>query len=182
MKKKLLTFLMTALIVCISSVAFAAINPFIDVPEKHWAYYDVAELAADGIISDDYGDCTFKGNRMATRYEVAVMIANLYAKKEGTTVSAVSRISPYVDIPKNHWAYDAVDFITAYGIEEGYGDATFLGNRNITHGELRTMLNNLFRVTGIDARMKDNPDNENEPITRYELASTLNKVYKALFN
>ena len=182
MKNKFVISLMTVFIVCISSVTFAAVNPFIDVPEKHWAYDDVAELAADGIISDDYGDCTFKGNRMATRYEVAVMIANLYAKKEGTTVSAVSRISPYVDIPKNHWAYNAVDFITAYGIEEGYGDGTFLGNRNITHGELRTMLNNLFRVTDIDARMKDNPDDENDPVARYAVASTLNKVYKALFN
>ena len=66
--------------------------------------------------------------------------------------------------------------------ESTYGDGTFRGNRDITHGELRTMLNNLFRVTGIEVRMKDNKDNEDKPLTRYELAATLNRVYEVLFS
>lgn len=120
------------------------------------------------------------GNRSATRYEVAVMVANLYSKKTHTPITM--SLNPFSDLPKNHWAAKAVVTLAAAGIEEGYGDGTFLGNRNITHGELRTMLNNLFKMTGIDTSMKDNPDNENEPLTRYELAVTLNRVYKALFD
>ena len=90
--------------------------------------------------------------------------------------------NPFSDVPAEHLAAEAVVTLAAAGIEEGYGDGTFLGNRNITRGELRTMLNNLFRVTGVDASMRENKDNANETLTRYELAVTLNKVYKALFN
>ncbi|MBR1397130.1 MAG: S-layer homology domain-containing protein [Selenomonadaceae bacterium] len=180
MVKKCVITTMTALIVCISSVAFATTSQFSDVSESHWAYNDITNLANNGIISP-YEDGTFKGNRNATRYEVAVMVANLYSKKTHTSITM--GVNPFSDLPSNHWAAKSVTTLFEAGIEEGgYGDGTFLGNRNITHGELRNWLNNLFRVTGIDARMKDNPNNESEPITRYEIASTLNKVYKALFN
>ena len=179
MKRKFVITMLTALIVCISSVTFAAANPFADVPTNHWAYYDVTELAANGII-DGYGDITFLGNRNATRYDVAVMVANIYSKKTHSSIRMSA--NPFADVPAGHWAAPSVTTLAAAGIEEGYGDGTFLGNRNITRGELRTMLNNLFRVTGVDASMRENKDNANETLTRYELAVTLNKVYKALFN
>ena len=181
MKKNILMTMMVFLIVCISSVTFAAANPFSDLPENHWAYDDVTELAANGIISS-YEDGTFLGNRNATRYEVAVMVANLYIKKTNEDFYRVE--NPFSDVPKNHWAADAITTLVAYGVEKGedYGDGTFRGNRNITRGELRTLLSNLFIATGVDAKMKDNPNNENEVLTRYELATTLNKVYKVLFN
>ena len=179
MKKNILMMTMVFLIVCISSVTFAAANPFSDVPRNHWAYDDVTELAAEAIIEGE-GDGTFLGNKIATRYDAAIMIANLYHQK--THEEIAMGFNPFSDLPSNHRAAEAVVTLARAGIEEGYGDGTFLGNRNITHGELRTMLNNLFRVTNVDARMKDNPNNETEILTRYELAATLNKVYKVLFN
>ena len=181
MKKNILMTMMVFLIVCISSITFAAANPFSDLPENHWAYDDVTELAANGIIAS-YEDGTFLGNRNATRYEVAVMVANLYIKKTNEAFYRVE--NPFSDVPKNHWAADAITTLDAYGVEKGedYGDGTFRGNRNITRGELRTLLSNLFIATGVDAKMKDNPNDKNEVLTRYELAATLNKVYKVLFN
>ena len=179
MKKNILMTMMVFLIVCISSVTFAATNPFSDVPSNHWAYDDVTELAAESIIEGE-GDGTFLGNRKASRYDAAMMIANLYHKK--TREPIAMGFNPFSDLPSNHRAAEAVVTLAKAGIEEGYGDGTFLGNRNITHGELRTMLNNLFKATGVDAKMKDNPNNENEALTRYELAATLNKVYKVLLN
>ena len=164
---------------CMSSVTFAAANPFSDVPAGHWAYEDVMNLAADYIIEGE-GDGTFLGNKIATRYDAAMMIANLYRKKTHEPIAMTS--NPFSDLPRDHQAAEAVVTLARAGIEEGYGDGTFLGNRNITKGELRTMLNNLFRVTGVDAKMKDNPDNAGETLTRYELAVTLNKVYKVMFN
>ena len=154
-------------------------NPFSDVPSNHWAYNDVVDLANEGIIEGE-GDGTFLGNKVATRYDAAMMVANLYHQK--THEEIAMGFNPFSDLPSNHRAAEAVVTLARVGIEEGYGDGTFLGNRNITKGELRTMLNNLFRVTGVDAKMKDNPNNSRETLTRYELAVTLNKVYKAMFN
>ena len=59
--------------------AFAAMNPFMDVPASHWAYDAVAQLAARGVISG-YPDGTYKGAQPATRYEMASALARALAK------------------------------------------------------------------------------------------------------
>ncbi|MFH1453350.1 MAG: S-layer homology domain-containing protein [Armatimonadota bacterium] len=60
--------------------AFAA-PLFPDVPANHWGRDAVAQLAAKGII-EGYPDGTFKGDRSATRWELAVALARLLAKSE----------------------------------------------------------------------------------------------------
>ncbi|MBM3465914.1 MAG: hypothetical protein FJX76_27810, partial [Armatimonadetes bacterium] len=59
--------------------AFAA-PMFPDVPDM-WAKDAVAQLAAKGIL-EGYPDGTFKGDRAATRYEVAMIVARLLSKME----------------------------------------------------------------------------------------------------
>ncbi|MFH1452583.1 MAG: S-layer homology domain-containing protein [Armatimonadota bacterium] len=54
---------------------------FPDVPANHWGRDAVAQLAAKGII-EGYPDGTFKGDRHATRWEMAVALARLLAKCE----------------------------------------------------------------------------------------------------
>jgi hypothetical protein len=54
---------------------------FPDVPENHWAKDAVAALAAKGLV-EGYPDGTFKGDRAATRWEVAMIVARLLAKME----------------------------------------------------------------------------------------------------
>ena len=50
MKKSLVSGLIGALAVGVTATAFAAANPFEDVPADHWAYDAAAQLAADGAI------------------------------------------------------------------------------------------------------------------------------------
>ena len=50
MKKSVLSAITTALVVGAASTAFAASNPFADVPADHWAYDAVSQLAQDGIV------------------------------------------------------------------------------------------------------------------------------------
>ena len=54
--------------------AMAATNPFMDVPQGHWAYDAVGLLASRGIVSG-YPDGAFKGAQPATRYEMASVVA-----------------------------------------------------------------------------------------------------------
>lgn len=51
-----------------------------------------------------------------------------------------SAANPFSDVPADHWAYNAVTTLAVNGINEGYGDATFRGDRNITRYEVATML------------------------------------------
>ena len=62
----------------LSTVTYAE-NPFIDVPAGHWAYGSVEKLAAAGVI-EGYGDGTFRGSRLMTRYEMAQVVAKALAK------------------------------------------------------------------------------------------------------
>ncbi len=67
-----------------ASTSFAAANPFSDVPQGHWAYDAVSQLAKDGVI-DGYGDGTFNGQKNITRYEMAQMVARAMAKRPAAT-------------------------------------------------------------------------------------------------
>src|SRR5574344_1157633 len=76
MKKSLV--LAMAMALGVTASAYAA-NPFSDVPAGHWAYDSIAKLAAAGII-EGYGDSTFGGDKLMTRYEMAQIVAKAMAK------------------------------------------------------------------------------------------------------
>ena len=81
MKKNLIVALALVFVLGIAGTAFAAANPFVDVPAKHWAYDAVAKLAQAGIL-DGYGDGTYRGERLATRYEMAQATAKAMARAD----------------------------------------------------------------------------------------------------
>lgn len=95
MKKNLVAALAAALTLGVASSAMAAANPFSDVPEDHWAYDAVKELARHGII-EGYGDTTFQGEKHITRYEMAQMVAKAMAsipKADGTDKAMIDRLA-----------------------------------------------------------------------------------------
>lgn len=77
---KSIKYLALTLCFTLSSPLFAA-PLFPDVPENHWAKDAVAALAAKGLV-EGYPDGTFKGDRSASRWEVAMIVARLLAKME----------------------------------------------------------------------------------------------------
>ena len=58
----------------------------------------------------------------------------------GAASTGFAAANPFSDVPAGHWAYDAVTQLAADGVIEGYGDGTFLGNRNITRYEMAQMV------------------------------------------
>ena len=51
-----------------------------------------------------------------------------------STVAAMA--NPFSDVPASHWAFDAVNKLTANGILQGYPDGTFKGEKNVTRYHL----------------------------------------------
>ena len=80
----------------VASSVYAA-NPFRDVPAGHWAYDSISKLAAAGII-EGYGEDTFRGDRLMTRYEMAQIVAKdlafnaMYLKSDRDTISGNRKI------------------------------------------------------------------------------------------
>jgi hypothetical protein len=76
----------TAFVAVLFSRAFA--EPFPDVPLTHWAYDAVEYLASKGLVVG-YPDGEFKGDRMLTRFEYAMIIARLERELLGEMQSVV---------------------------------------------------------------------------------------------
>ncbi len=54
----------------------------------------------------------------------------------GTALAA----NPFTDVPANHWAYASVSKLAQAGIIDGYGDGTFVGQRNMTRYEMAQII------------------------------------------
>ena len=67
---------------------------------------------------------------------VAALATALTIGAASTTFAAAN---PFSDVPRDHWAYDAVTQLAADGVVEGYGDGTYRGDRNITRYEMAQM-------------------------------------------
>ena len=63
----------------IFGTVFAAEAPFSDVPANHWSYNAVANLSKAGLI-EGYSDGTFRGEKIVSRYEMAIIIARIMTK------------------------------------------------------------------------------------------------------
>jgi hypothetical protein len=92
MKKSLISMLTIIFIMCIACTSFAAGNPFVDVPNNHWSYAAVKQLADEGII-EGAGDRTFKGDKTLSRYEFAVMVAKAMARQDKATAEEKALIA-----------------------------------------------------------------------------------------
>jgi len=81
MNKRIWTSVVAVVILFAMAMPALAAPLFPDVPENHWARDAVARLAAKGLV-EGYPDGNFKGDRAATRWEVAMIVARLLAKME----------------------------------------------------------------------------------------------------
>ncbi|MBI4870745.1 MAG: S-layer homology domain-containing protein [Candidatus Riflebacteria bacterium] len=65
---------------------------FRDVPPDHWAFQDIEKLAKEGLI-EGYPDGTFKGKKVVTRYDLAVVVAKML-DRIGQLKAAGGTLSP----------------------------------------------------------------------------------------
>ena len=92
-----------------------------------------------------YPDGLVGPNYTLTRAEAAQIIYKLmtdeskaqYAKKAGKT---------FIDVSKDHWAYDAITMMTKANILVGMGDGRFAPNAVMTREQFATMIAQLFMI------------------------------------
>lgn len=58
------------------------------------------------------------------------------------------------DVPKNHWAYDAVNKLVVAGVVDGYGDGTFRGDKTMTRYEMAQIVAKAMnKVSTVDEKI-----------------------------
>jgi len=113
-----------------------AVPAFNDVtPEKYpWAYEAVNYLAGHGIIKG-VGDGRFEPSRDVTRAEFAAMLVNALGLDTGR-----GKGSPFTDISKGSWYFDAVNAAMQAGIVKGVTETAFKPDEKITREQMAVML------------------------------------------
>jgi hypothetical protein len=68
------------------------------------------------------------------------VVAAIAVLAVGTAASAAM----FRDVPPDHWAYEAIDYLQQQGIVEGYPDGTFKGNRTFTRYEMSMVIARIY--------------------------------------
>ena len=176
MKKSLV--LAMAMALGVTASAYAA-NPFSDVPAGHWAYDSINKLAAAGVI-EGYGDATFGGDKLMTRYEMAQIVAKAMAKGAdvdklaaefadeldnlGVRVANLEKKADNVKITGNI-RYNYADYD-----EDGY--ATKLRSRIWVKGQI----NDDWTYTGMLENIQNLKDNAGNETTNFQRAYVDGKI------
>ena len=176
MKKSLV--LAMAMALGVTASAYAA-NPFSDVPAGHWAYDSINKLAAAGVI-EGYGDSTFGGDKLMTRYEMAQIVAKAMAKGAnvdklaaefadeldnlGVRVANLEKKADNVKITGNI-RYNYADYD-----EDGY--ATGLRSRIWVKGQI----NDDWSYTGMLQNVQNLKDNAGNEDTKFQRAYVDGKI------
>lgn len=71
------------------------------------------------------------------------------------TCSAAASGNPFVDLPPNHWARDAVVQMAAEGLLAGYPDGTFKGTQPMTRYEVASILARALRNVDMEYATKE---------------------------
>ena len=93
--------------------------------ENHWAKDCIRQLFNRKVVGG-YPDNTFKPNNPVTRAEFAVLL-----NKAFPNAAPIKNPVTFKDVPANHWANLAIQFVTRAGFFSGYPDGTFKLNQPI---------------------------------------------------
>lgn len=114
---------------------------FSDVPQNHWAYPYVTELATKKIIGG-YDDGTFKPNNNVTREEFVKMIIG------AAGLVSLDKECDFADVPGNAWYYDYVASAYNAGIVSGVSDTAFGVGTNITRQDVAVIASRVLSYLG----------------------------------
>ena len=183
MKKSLV--LAMAMALGVTASAYAA-NPFSDVPAGHWAYDSINKLAAAGVI-EGYGDSTFGGDKLMTRYEMAQIVAKAMAKGAnvdklaaefadeldnlGVRVANLEKKADNVKITGElRYHYVEHDGVDKDGKDFSY--ATQLRSRIWVNGQI----NDDWKYTGMIENIQDLKNNTGDETTKFQRAYVNGKL------
>ena len=112
-------------------------NTFPDVDMDAWYFNAILAVQQYGVI-EGYPDGTFRPEGDITRAEFAAI---MYRLMDG---EKADKASSFTDVSDKHWAKEAIDYLAAKGIVNGYPDGTFRPDAKITRAEIAQIFYNAF--------------------------------------
>lgn len=77
--------------------------------------------------------------------EAFMKMVREYGNRPTTPKNQSKPNTRYPDVPKEHWAYDSIEFLSKEGVVGGYKDGTFRPNEPATRAQVANMLALLYK-------------------------------------
>jgi hypothetical protein len=132
-----------------------------DVTREHWAFEALNKASQIGLV-EGHPDGLFHGEQGLTRYEFSVAFARLstisvccapgsrhFFRLKSLDELAKDRLFPSTrstDVPRGHYAYEAVQLVQRLGIMQGDTNNQFLGDKPLERYEFVTALTRLRKL------------------------------------
>lgn len=94
--------------------------------QGHWAAAYVEALADRNLVKG-FADGTFRPDDTITRAQFAALVASSYGSRP-----FLRNTSPFLDVPRQFWAYRAIDMAQRQGFVSGYPDQTYRPDQPMT--------------------------------------------------
>jgi len=84
------------------------------------------------------------------------LLSGIFGVLASLAICLPAQASTFTDIPTDHWAYAAVEYLQDAGLVEGYPDGTFGGNRQFTRYEMAMVIARVFtKIQDFEAMIDD---------------------------
>ena len=90
-----------------------------------------------------------EGTGMRFYKKKTALLALAFAALSATAFAAEGADS-FSDVPKDHWSYEALDYLAKNGVIEGYTDGTFQGNRTMSRYEMAAITARAMQASNLD--------------------------------
>ena len=127
---------------------FEQVNPYTDIKAGDWFYDDVLYVTAIGLM-EGTGDGKFSPEITTDR----AMLVTVLWRLEGCPV--VDSPVDFIDVADGLWYSDAIDWASANGIVNGYGDGRFGPDDTITREQMATIMWRYAKYKGYDVSVGD---------------------------
>jgi DNA-binding beta-propeller fold protein YncE len=107
---------------------------FTDIASDFWACGEIAACAGAGIVSG-YEDGTYGPSGEVDRAQMAVYIARAMAGGE-ENIPEGGRPRSFVDVPREHWAFDHIEYLKAAGVVTGYALRVYAPDLPVTRDQM----------------------------------------------
>jgi len=111
---------------------------------------------------------------MLNRFVIASLIGLMTMMASETAAFA-----SFTDVPRGHWAYDAVSYLESEGLVTGYPDGTFRGDKQLTRYEFAMVVSRLYDQF---LEMVDNSGASAPPIDTQAIMTMLMSEFESEFD
>lgn len=174
MRKRIMIIICTIVILCVSSVVFAATS-LKDI--KNTKYEDsVDTLITLGVVSGYPEDNTYRPEKAVTRAEMAKLMV-VALGQESKVTAAGNKTTKFKDM-KGHWAYAYVNLASELGIINGYPNGNFGPNNTVSYAEATAMIIRALEYEDVVSKSTEswpnNYINQAKKLSLYSSVGTVN--------